>query len=325
MSKKRMNPKLVVIGAGNITPYHIISAKEAGFKVVGICSRSSSKKPGYLAEKFEIPNVFQNLQAITKVNPDAVAITVSTDSQIEILKRINKYNLPTLVEKPVSTDSKRILNFIQNFDSEKILVNFNRRYYPSVLKLHSIIEAGKDDVSFNVSIPELSWETKMKKIDAIDYFKENSVHVIDLMFYLFGGIKIVEKIEMYTRNGFAIKSILKTNRGIIGNLNINFFIKGNTHINVATKNTVYDLKPLEELWFSNTLKTSFAKKSGFYKKYQPIYKKLNVGGDFNTKSKLGFTSIYRDFELMIAGKCKKNLPRLKDAYQSSDFIDGLFG
>src|SRR3569833_2316355 len=83
---------IVIIGAGGIVnDAHLPAYKKAGFNVVGIANRTKERAEA-LAEKFNIPNVYDSVgEAVEKAPNDAVYdITIMPAQFVETLEQLPK-------------------------------------------------------------------------------------------------------------------------------------------------------------------------------------------------------------------------------------------
>ena len=62
---------------------------------------------------------------------DGILIASRIESTIAILHESIKYNVPILVEKPISFDSDSLRKIIESAH-DKIMVGYNRRFYKTI-------------------------------------------------------------------------------------------------------------------------------------------------------------------------------------------------
>src|SRR5687768_6579338 len=108
------NPaSIIIIGAGGIVnDAHLSAYKKAGFHVHGITNRTRAKAED-LANKFEIPNVYDSVEDSVKNAPANVVydITIMPEKFVETLKALPD-GAAVLIQKPMGdyySQSKEIL------------------------------------------------------------------------------------------------------------------------------------------------------------------------------------------------------------------------
>ena len=177
--------KLGVIGAGSITPQHIKVAVKSGFILDSICARDYSRSARILGHEFRFMNVYDTFEEFSMRKLDAYLVLTNTESQIEITQKLLEKRKPILVEKPVSTNPDLIKALDFNDKLNQVVVGYNRRNLSSIRNLRASLN--KSPFSFfTVSIPELSSLQYASSEEIENTILENTVHVFDLIFFLFG-------------------------------------------------------------------------------------------------------------------------------------------
>jgi predicted dehydrogenase len=291
--------KLGLIGAGQISPYHIVAAQKAGFRIEWICARPNSLNALTIASKFRIPRVLNSVEEIGNQNFDALSIVASTHSQVSLLQKCLSFGKPILIEKPVSTNSKELKKIMKMKQISKVIINLNRRHYQSVQKLKQLIDKNMGDLSFVVNIPELTWDLRPDKNYAHSFFVDNSVHVLDLIHYLFGYITDMHLINCNRNKLSNVAAVCKTKSGAIGTINVSFSSTANISIRVFTKKFSYLLKPLEVLTVYAGMETKYPDSQHLYKRYTPIIHKKIEPKNTKEVGKLGFMGQYLDLKNLI--------------------------
>ena len=148
------NKRLVMIGAGDISSYHLPALRESGFSIVGCCSRNKSKNATNFANTFKIPKVYKNYRELAdKTNEwDALLIAIPIQSTFTVLKDLIKLKKPILVEKPVSVSSNEIKSIDNNVNY--VQVAYNRRFYSTVSYAKSFI-SNHSKCLIKMNLPDL--------------------------------------------------------------------------------------------------------------------------------------------------------------------------
>jgi predicted dehydrogenase len=121
---------------------------------------------------------------------DAVLIAVNTPNTPIVLAEAVKANIPILVEKPVAPSAADLSVFLDDPDQDRIMVGYNRRHYSSVAAARAMIRDAEGAATFHASIPEASWDAEMDAASKRDFLLFNSVHILDLLNYLFGRLHL---------------------------------------------------------------------------------------------------------------------------------------
>ena len=267
-----------IIGTSSITHHHINSLRKNKAKALILCStRKNSKNLPLLVKKFSLKNtsltltggfnlIEKNLQ-----NIDFFLLSGRFKDNKKILKRILKYKKKIFIEKPVFLNS-RDFRFLKKF-RKYIFVGYNRTKFKNITYLKRLVK-NKKKIRCIVKIPE-----KNKKL-----FFFNSCHIISVLFFLFGKLKI----KFRSRDK---KFIILTNNKIEANLYINFGNSDNFSLEIFSNKERYLLKPLEQLKIFRKLEKETI---GINNIYNPkIFKKLRE--NLKSKYKPGFNKQTKDF------------------------------
>jgi predicted dehydrogenase len=243
-----LNPfPIVIIGAGGIVnDAHLPAYKKAGFHVVGITNRTK-KRAEVLAERFNIPNVYDTVKdAVLKAPRDAVYdVTIMPDQFVETLKQLPDGSA-VLIQKPMGDyfwQSKEILSVCIEKDLTAA-INCQLRFAPFVSAARNMINQGligevyDMEVRVTVNTPwHLFPHVMVHPRLEIQY---HSVHYIDLIRSFFGDPKTVmaktlkhpAKSLSSTRStilfdyGDTIHAVINTNHDhVFGSHNEESFIK----------------------------------------------------------------------------------------------------
>ncbi len=149
--------KVVVIGAGGIAQgydqpgsayalTHVKAYKQHGaFAVVGICD-TDMQKAEQAAQRWNIPNAAQDMNALAHLQPDVISICTPDDTHSEYLQRCIEWH-PKLVfcEKPIGLVSARAEELVHDYARHGVLlaVNYSRRWQPEIMQYRERIAAGE--------------------------------------------------------------------------------------------------------------------------------------------------------------------------------------
>lgn len=271
--------KLSIIGSSKIIEEHIKAAKKNKFKIYSIYSTNkNSKNVLYLKKKYKIKKIYKSLNLLIKEvkyqKKLAFLIAPRIKDTYKILKKLINHSNYFFLEKPVTTkiyEFNKLLKF-----KEKIFVGYNRIFYENIKYLKKNLHKPHNVI---VKCPEISTKSILT----------NSVHIISILIFLFGELKILKKVK-----GKSYINVFLNNKDKI---NINLFFNLNSaenfSIEIYDKTTKYELKPLEKLAKYNFLKISYINKNT-YKIFKPnLSKYIN---EFNqNKYKPGFFNQWKLF------------------------------
>lgn len=290
--------RLGIIGAGSIVPAHIRAAKIAGFSTVAICGKDYSERAMQLAKQTTGLSFFPNIEKLLEVDLDALLIAVTPESTISCLIQCLSKDIPILVEKPVAT-STSAFDLIEEEYYSKILVGFNRRHYSSTQRYKSELE--KTDCGLiQVNIPELSWKRFSEPALQQKMLCENSVHMFDLIQYLFGRLDELNilAIEKCFQSRFRVVNF-KTQLGFIGTLSIGFGVPDNLSIKSWSHGEVMELNPIESFQKFTEIHIEREQSQDAIKKYVKIDSSDWKIEKNDLIAKPGFVNQYLDFAKRI--------------------------
>lgn len=287
---------LSVIGSSNIVKHHIVSAKKNGFNLADICTTNkNSKNIKKLYKKYKFKNFFYSYTDMIKFheknNIDCtylVAPRIKDTFQIsfDLLKK----NKIIFVEKPISKNLKEIEKL--KLFKKKIYVGYNRLFYRSI---NYIKKLNLKNTNINIECIEQNKSS----------FLENSCHVVSILLYIFGKVKIKSKIQ---RKDYIIVNFQdeKSNDIIFKVL---FGVEKNFRIEINNRKFQYQLKPLEKLYKFKKISRLKKNNENFY-----IENKKNLINEYNNnKLKPGFFLMWKKFRNFL--KSKRSQVDIQFAYK----------
>ena len=308
-----LSRKLVIIGSGKISESHIEAAQANGFHLHGICSSKNSQTAFNLAKKYNFTNYYPNIENLLETNFDAAAIICDTINIPRVYEKMYRRNIPIIVEKPFSVNpedfSKAMLS------SNKTLVGYNRRYYSSI---HALKNKLNSEPYYNavVEISEISWDSNSSDTERTRSVLDNSVHLLDLILYLFGDYNSIEIDRCYFGRGLkAINAKLSYLDGVTVELRISFGIPLNNSISVRFKDSVADCKPIEMFTSLNKMEMIAPDSRIKFKRYQPISTEHWTLSKHDNAFKPGFYLQYKELSDLVDGKSIRIGATLTQAYK----------
>jgi predicted dehydrogenase len=291
--------KLGIVGAGAIIPYHLQAARLVGIMPTAICAKEGSTRAQHVADSNQDLSFKYDINELLESDIDAIVIAVPTVETVSVLKQCLVRKVPILVEKPVSINAVDFETLLK-LDSELVQVGYNRRHYSSVRKFKSNLESlGKGII--NVDIAELSLAGEISDNMINESLLTNSVHMFDLIHFLFGQIVLSNRKLVACENGGKIQTTQFENAsGIIGNINLFFGVPENYSMTFSTRSHYQELRPIEEFRENSRMKLIEPNLERHYKVYSKDYKSWNINSD-DLVTKPGFLSQYLEFKDRITG------------------------
>lgn len=195
MSNNLSSKKVVLFGAGKMGVEYskVLQHLGVNFSVVG---RSKAGVENFYRQTGikAIPNGFLAWKETRDTDVESAIVAVSVEELAKTAINLMDFGVrKILLEKPAGLNAEEI-KLVRDKAREtgtKIIVAYNRRFYASVLKAQEIIKEDGGVRSFNFEftewmhlIPEHIKENVKK-----NWFLANSIHVVDLAFFLGGQPK----------------------------------------------------------------------------------------------------------------------------------------
>lgn len=209
--------KVGIIGAGNISEYHVQGYKELpNVELVAVCDLDKEKAEEY-ADKHNIKNVFTDYNEMLKMEElDAVSVTTWNNSHAPISIAAMKAGKDVLCEKPLAMNAEEAQDMVDTAkETDRLLmVGFVRRFEKNANYIREVIEKGElGDVYYAKTGYIRKWGNPGgwfcdKKRSGGGPVIDLGVHVIDLISYLTGKPKAVS-VTASTFNKLGIKSYIK--------------------------------------------------------------------------------------------------------------------
>lgn len=206
MNNKSSKIGVGVIGAGRIGKLHIehLAQNIPEVELLSICSLNRLGAES-LAEQFNVPKVMTDYNALL-ADPqiDAVLVTSSTDTHVEISQAAAKAGKHIFCEKPIAFDLEQIDETLAIVEQAgvKFQVGFNRRFDASFKRVREAVTSGE------IGEPHIMRITSRDPAPPpIEYVKvsggiflDMTIHDFDMARYLIGD----EVVEVYATGGVRV-------------------------------------------------------------------------------------------------------------------------
>lgn len=232
-------PRLAIIGTGNIANFHCHAFKKAGFVISHAAGSPNSKNIKAFGKHHDIKKIFNNPYDILKCHSewDAILLSPPTEYNFDYLNQLIQINKPALIEKPVAVNPESLSSFSRGAH-EFIRVAYNRRFYATVQRAKKFINE-ENVVSARMELPE-----RVIERGNYEFVHLNSCHGIDLLYYLFKDIKILNNYHIKEDLGRLV--MLESQNGTLINLTLNWNAPSNFQISLETPDKKLEIKPFED-------------------------------------------------------------------------------
>ena len=311
--------KIILVGTSPIVEFHVNALRKSGLNPTTV---ASSNKNSSSQEKFSAENNIKKSYSdwknmIDEEEHDGILIAARVESTIEILEYAIKQNIPILVEKPVSVNSKDIKKLIKN-SHEMIMVGYNRRFYKTVNILKNFVLEENTPVIASMIAPESS--------NIMDFFN-NSSHSVDMLRYIFGEIKLeyVKKLIVNDMQKGLVATFSNDRKDVIQFIG-NWNASDNFGLSVFRDKKRFELKPYEKLNIYNEMDVIEPTSSSPIRKYVPkLIDRVNLE-PLDEQFKPGFYQQSNAFSELIRNKKKMpSAASLNDALKNIEICEELVG
>lgn len=248
---------VLIIGGGEMGKQYAHALTKMNIQDVTIVSKTL-KDPTEFSNKFQYNMLSEgfekNLPKLKKM--DLVIVATSTSLLIPATKlaiECGQNNI--LIEKPGSLYHKELSSLLTELKSQRIRIAYNRILYPSFHKLKSMTDNDGGITSCTFDFTE--WVHRIPfgiyKEDEYQYWGiANSLHVISMAMELIGMPKNISTYQSgeleWHKSGSVFVGSGITEKNIPFSYHADWGSGGRWGVEVTTKNNVYRLIPLEELY-----------------------------------------------------------------------------
>ncbi len=192
-------PQIVVVGAGEISDYHINGIRAAGAEVSMIVSRSQ-QSASEKADQFGIPIAMASLDdALASAAIDAIVLATPDSTHLALALKTIEAGIPTMIQKPLALTSKDCQVILRASADARtpVYTSFMHRYFEEVAALQGLLANGALGDILHVRQRNATggagwapWFYDSSRVGG-GVLMQLGVHGIDLVRHLFGEITSV--------------------------------------------------------------------------------------------------------------------------------------
>lgn len=315
--------RMAVIGAGSIIPFHLDALQNLGFSFTSMIYKENASNASRLQSRFGIHHISNEIKELDKKKFDCILLASSVESLGPLLEKLLVYQVPILVEKPVSLSPK----FFESISSEAeslIQVAYNRRFYSSTrefkMRLNDISQ-----YSFDIKLPENSWSESMNLEAFIENLRVNTVHGIDLLFFLFGkDINVEYQKSSFVKNKGGLITCFLSNTKNSGLLSISNGVPENYQVSAFGWGMRIELKPLEIFTSFSGIEVREPSSDSPIRRYTPKTNTTWQISQNDVRYKPGFFEQAKAFKVFVeTKKIPLEAARFSDAQRCVEFCESL--
>lgn len=318
--------RLAFIGAGDIAGFHAQAAKEAGFILQAVAAKPGSTRAKIFGRQHGFHRIFDSpSELLGDQNWDALLICSSHETLLHYTNLIVATKRPALVEKPVGLSSAAVLSILLK-ETKNIRVAYNRRFYLPVERAKDFL-ATEGPCVVSVDIPE---SVNLEDGDLSSRYRNvltNSVHMLDLLRYLFGPIEIDGTFSM--ANAGEVRGRLMVGnspRGDLIKVSANWNSPSNFSISIDSNRSRFQLLPLEQGALYKGMKIEEPSANNPVRKYVPNLVTEHTLDEKFAHFKPGFVEQMLAFAEFCHGReAGTSLAGLSDAYEALRLAELLIG
>lgn len=227
-----------IVGLGRFTEHTFLPAIKSVRKstVTSLCSRDLNRAKE-LAEKFGVPNYFNDYDEFLKSEIDAVYVASANAFHHEQVIKAANAGKHILCEKPLALNSEQAGEMVEAAKRNDVLfaVNYVHHFHPLVLKAKELLKdqrLGKlvsVQVNFNIDFPPDNNFRFKKELSGGGALRDIGTHMIDLLRFFGGEIieidGVVDNLIYQSEVDDFASAIVKFEKGGYGYFNVSYNTK----------------------------------------------------------------------------------------------------
>ncbi len=312
--------RIGLIGCGVVTQKAHIPAlsKNQNFRITAVCRRDISKLQP-LQSQFPHAKAYADAkELINSGEVDCVLIAADVDVHLSLTQMALDKDLYVLLEKPVDSSSENIRKFIAKNASKinKVMVAFNKRFYPGFVKLDELRKSGELSSLIGGNLTFLTQHGRKPGKAGI---LQNMIHYCDLINWIFG--KPVDVKSVFSKalddgqKGKTMATAILTEKGCA----VNFFYTSSSSWKVPVHERIQILDDKNNsLYIEDADNVIFTKEDGS----SLLFEESN--SIFFKYSPFGYEAQISAFADLVEGRAARPSPNLHDALEAQLLFEKIF-
>lgn len=308
--------KVALIGAGSMAEQHCRVYRQIdGVELVGVYSRTRERAEA-LAERHEIPAVYDSVDALAGTRADLALVTVKELGTLPVVEQAGKHDWTMFLEKPAGYNlpmARRVREAAER-NGRTAYLGLNRRFYASTLHAQQELATCEGPRHINVFDQQNFAEARSlgHPEEVVRHFMyANSIHIVDYLMQ-FGRGSVVEvrrERDWLGEDTFLQAASVQFSSGDTGRYECLWNAPGPWSCSVSTAEKRLEMRPLESL----------AIQMAGSRRLTPVEPDM-----IDSTYKAGF---FRQAEAMIAtlGGSRDVMPSLADGLRTMELIHDIYG
>ncbi len=223
--------KGVLIGCGFFAENQMYAWQDLGIDIVGVYDTSFDKAK-HFEKKFDT-RAYHDIDTMLKeCYPLFVDIVTPSNTHLDIIKQIVKYDVNIICQKPFAEDMDEILQMIDMTKDTSLVIHENFRYQKPFVVAKEMIEQGDigelfyAHLSFRSGFDVYKAQPYLATIDRFTLMDIGS-HLFDLARYLCGEVEelncLTQRVNKKIKAEDTFYASLKHKNGIISNVDCSYY------------------------------------------------------------------------------------------------------
>ena len=212
-------PRICIVGAGGLSTRRIYPyLGAAGAHLVGVCDLDQAKAQRNATLFGGTP--YRGLEAmLAEQKPDGVIICIGPEQHAKLAVQVLQLGFPVYTEKPPAASAEAALEVARVAKATGLLCTtaFKKRYTEAANRAKAWLAKHPPNDWYSISVDYCSGGYS-NKTPREDFLLDFSIHVIDLVSYLFGE---ASEVFAFTKDCHAYAVSLRFANGAVGSMNLN--------------------------------------------------------------------------------------------------------
>ncbi len=302
--------KILIIGTGYMARLYYKHFNYLGVESKLLYRNLYSKNTSCAVEQIGLNALISEKEELN-YNSDIVLVCTDENSHLQVLSKYSERKSQIYTEKPVSLD----IDEIKTFKRRDLRLLMNRRYYYWVEDIRQTSRNKKID-KVVVNLPEKNSNKKWNNMPIA--IPVNSIHVIDLLFYICGELamplyrkKQERSMTIITNSKDVSEIIINMNYGAYENFSITFYLDSGNIIKV---------KPIEFAKILNAFSVIEPSENKHIRQYIPIGEEMKAPSMKFALQKYGILELCEDIIVNHNNPNMQKMPSIDESLKQMEWL-----